>query len=186
MSESTTRQVPGRAAQALVDDLVAIADQGGGLEQVTASVTAALQTALAEDSLLAVFEGREKSYAVWTDPQRHFLLHASVHGPGHVTAAHDHGECWAVYGVFRGPSRYIRYVRGEDTAPGRASLTVVRDEVMDDGAIDVVGPGEVHRIVNPADHMTYNVVVRPRPLSEVWRRRYDHESGEYRIDPRSG
>ncbi|MBA2577163.1 MAG: hypothetical protein H0V05_11080 [Euzebyaceae bacterium] len=49
----------------------------------------------------------------------------------------------------------------------------------------MVQPGEVHRIFNPAEHMTYNIVVRPRPLCEVWRRRFDHESGEYRIDPRS-
>lgn len=185
MSERTTQQVPGEAAQALVTELVAVADEGGSTEHVTAAVTAALQDALGDASLMALFEGRERSYGVWTDPQRHFLLHASVHTPGHVTGAHDHGECWAVYGVYRGPSRYIRYTRGADVAPGRASLTVVRDEVLGDGAVDVVQPGEVHRILNHAEHMTYNLVVRPRPLSEVWRRRYDHESGDYRIDSRS-
>ncbi|HZJ04711.1 MAG TPA: hypothetical protein VFD59_04470 [Nocardioidaceae bacterium] len=185
MRENTTENLVGEAANVLVASLVAIADEGGSQERVTQAVVSVLRTALAEPSLGALFERREKSYGVWTDPQRHFLLHASVHRPGHVTEAHDHGECWAVYGVYRGPSRYVRYTRGPDTAPGTASLTVVRDEVLQDGAVDVVQAGEVHRIINPADHMTYNVVVRPRPLNEVWRRRYDFESGSYRIDPRS-
>ena len=31
----------------------------------------------------------------------------------------------------------------------------------------------------------WNVVVRPRPIEEVWRRRYDLRSGAYEIHPKS-
>jgi predicted metal-dependent enzyme (double-stranded beta helix superfamily) len=126
-----------------------------------------------------VFAGRERSFLAHRDELRHFVLQASVLPPGHHTRAHDHGESWAVYGCFRGQTRYRRFLRAEEPAPGRTRLEVVRDEVVTPGSVDVVPAGQVHEVVNPGDSATWNVVIRPRPLAQVWRRAYDVGAGTY-------
>lgn len=39
---------------------------------------------------------------------------ASIQRPGHYAPPHDHGECWAVYGVIDGSMRMTRYERFDD------------------------------------------------------------------------
>jgi predicted metal-dependent enzyme (double-stranded beta helix superfamily) len=169
----------------LTDAVAAVLDAGGDGEVVVARIAAAMADELQRPDLLPLFAGRRKSFAAHVDPLRHFIVHCSVHRPGHLTEAHDHGEAWAVYGVLRGRSRYRRFRRADDVAPGTASLVCERDEELVPGQIDVVRPGDVHLIGNETDEPAWNVVVRPRPIEQVWRRRYDLDSGAYVIHPGS-
>jgi len=169
----------------LTDAVAAILDTGGDVDVVTARIAAAMADELQRPDLLPLFTGRRKSFAAYVDPLRHFIVHCSVHGPGHLTEAHDHGEAWAVYGVLRGSSRYRRFRRSDDVAPGTATLVCERDDELVPGQTDVVAPGYVHLIGNETDEPAWNVVVRPRPIEEVWRRRYDLDSGAYVIHPGS-
>jgi predicted metal-dependent enzyme (double-stranded beta helix superfamily) len=162
-----------------------VLDVGGDVDAVTAGIAAVMAEALHRKDLLPLFAGRERSFAAYVDPQRHFIVHCSVHHPGHVTEAHDHGEAWAVYGVVQGRSRYRRYRRADDVARGTARLVIERDDELLPGQTDVVLPGHVHLIANETDEPAWNVVVRPRPIEEVWRRLYDPGSGVYEIHPNS-
>jgi predicted metal-dependent enzyme (double-stranded beta helix superfamily) len=169
----------------LTEAVAAILDTGGEVEAVTSRIAAAMSEELQRPSLLPLFEGRQKSFAAYVDPLRHFIVHCSVHRPGHLTEAHDHGEAWAVYGVLRGRSRYRRFSRADDPAPRTATLVCERDDELEPGQTDIVRPGHVHLIGNETDEPAWNVVVRPRPIEEVWRRRYDLASGAYVIHPAS-
>ncbi len=176
---------PAGGLERLTAALAGILDTGGDAGLVTARIAGAMTEALDREDLLPLFAGRHKSFAAYVDPRRHFIVHCSVHLPGHLTEAHDHGETWAVYGVVRGRSRYRRYRRADDPAPGRAALLGERDDELLPGQTDVVRPGEVHLIANETAEPAWNVVVRPRPIEEVWRRRYDLRSGAYEIHPKS-
>jgi len=162
-----------------------VLDIGGDVDVVTSRIAAVMTEALQGEDLLPLFVGRQKSFAAFADPQRHFIVHCSVHRPGHLTEAHDHGEAWAVYGVVRGRSRYRRYRRDEDVARGRAGLVGERDAELLPGQTDIVQPGHVHLIANETVEPVWNLVVRPRPIEEIWRRRYDLSSGTYEIHPNS-
>jgi predicted metal-dependent enzyme (double-stranded beta helix superfamily) len=162
-----------------------VLDSGGDLDVVTARVAGVIGVALRDDDLLLLVAGRQKSFVAFADRHRHFVVHCSVHQPGHLTEARDHGEAWAVYGVVRGRSRYRRYRRYDDVAPGRATLVLRRDDDLVPGQTDVVPPGHVHLVANETAETAWNVVVRPRPVEEVWRRRYDLDSGAYEIHPNS-
>lgn len=170
---------------ALVGAVSDVIDAGGSLDVVTGRIGSELGQVIAGPGLDELFAGKRKSYTAFADARRHFIVHCSVHHPGHRTEAHDHGESWAVYGVVHGVSRYRRFVRQPDTAPNVAALKCVRDEDLTPGQIDVVWPGEVHLIGNETDQMALNVVVRPRPLDEVWRRRFDLSTGAFAIHPGS-
>jgi predicted metal-dependent enzyme (double-stranded beta helix superfamily) len=169
----------------LVEAVPDVLDAGGSVDVVTGRIASELSQVIAGPGLEELFAGKQKSYTAFVDPQRHFIVHCSVHHPGHLTEAHDHGEAWAVYGVVRGVSRYRRFSRQPDTAPNTAALDCVRDEELTPGQIDVVSPGEVHLIGNETDEMALNVVVRPRPIEDVWRRRFDLSTGAYVIHPSS-
>lgn len=162
-----------------------VLDAGGSLDVVTGRIASELSQVISGPGLEELFAGAQKSYRAFADPQRHFIVHCSVHHPGHLTEAHDHGEAWAVYGVVRGVSRYRRFSRQPDAAPGTAALDCVRDEELVPGEVDVVSPGEVHLIGNETGEMALNVVIRPRPIEDVWRRRFDLSTGAYVIHPGS-
>lgn len=170
---------------ALVGAVSGVLDAGGSLDVVTGRIARELSQVITGPGLEELFAGKEKSYTAFADPQRHFIVHCSVHHPGHLTEAHDHGEAWAVYGVVRGVSRYRRFSRRPDAAPNTAVLDCVRDDELAPGQVDVVPPGEVHLIGNETGEMALNVVVRPRPIEDVWRRRYDLSTGAYVIHPSS-
>jgi predicted metal-dependent enzyme (double-stranded beta helix superfamily) len=163
----------------LIRGVEAVLDVGGTHETVTARLAGLLERCLAGAGLEALFAGAGRSFLAHHDERRQFVLQASVLPPGHHTPAHDHGESWAVYGCFRGVTRYRRFVRTGEPEPGRTGLEVVRDELVAPGAVDVVPAGQVHEVVNPGDSVTWNLVIRPRPLAQVWRRAYDVETGAY-------
>jgi predicted metal-dependent enzyme (double-stranded beta helix superfamily) len=166
------------AVEHLVADLERVAALGDPDEQVTAAITA-MRAALQDPTILDLYAGRERSFLVWSLPGS-FALHASVHAPGHVTAPHDHGPAWAVYGVAKGPTTFRRFRRGQDVAQGVASLIAEPEVVLERGAVEVVPPGHVHGIANETDAWNWNLVVRSRLLKEVRRNLFDLVSGAYR------
>lgn len=97
---------------------------------VTARVAGVIGEVLRDADLLPLFAGRQKSFVAFADRRRQFVVHCSVHRPGHLTEAHDHGEAWAVHGVVRGRSRDRRYRRVDDVAPSRAALVLQRDDEL--------------------------------------------------------
>jgi predicted metal-dependent enzyme (double-stranded beta helix superfamily) len=149
-------------------------------EQV-AVVRPALVAALADAATARLYAGRDRSYLVWSTPGGP-TLHASVHRPGHVTAPHDHGPAWAVYGVVAGPTRFHRFTRGVDRGPGLAALTAAADGPLEPGTVEVVWPGEVHGIGNPGPGWSWNLVARARDLREIGRTVFDAATGAYRVD----
>lgn len=169
----------------LIEAVSDVLDVGGSPEVVTERIADELSQVISGPGLGELFVGKQKSYTAFVHPLRHFIVHCSVHHPGHLTEAHDHGETWAVYGVVRGTSRYRRFSRRQDTAPSTAALDCVRDEGLTPGQVDVVSPGQVHLIGNETDEMALNVVVRPRLIEDVWRRRFDLSTGAYVIHPMS-
>lgn len=168
------------ALTALAAAIAAELDIGGTPAVVCDRLAPILSRALATDDLAPLFVGRDKSYEAYRDPKRGFLLHASVHAPQHLTRAHDHAESWAVYGMYRGKTAYRLYERGLDAAPGLATLGLLREAVAERGEVAIVLPGQVHENWNPSDEVSWNLVIRPRPLRELWRRTYDPTSGAYR------
>ena len=163
-------------AQAVAAEL----DAGGPPDALCARLARALAVALRDEALAAVFAGRTRSFEAWRDPERSFVLHASVHAPGHRTPPHDHAEAWAVYGMYRGETAFRLFDRGDDRAPGIARLALQDERVAQPGEVAVVLPGQVHENWNPAGVEAWNVVIRPRPLGDVWRRGFDVETGAYR------
>ncbi|HXM57997.1 MAG TPA: hypothetical protein VOB72_21550 [Candidatus Dormibacteraeota bacterium] len=163
----------------LIEGVEGILDVGGTPDVVSGRLADLLARCLRGADLEAVFAGRDRSFLAHHDERRHFVLQASVLPPGHHTPAHDHGESWAVYGCFRGATTYRRYVRTGEPGPGHTRLEVVRDEMVRPGAVDVVPAGQVHEVVNPGGSTAWNLVIRPRPLAQVWRRGYDVGTGAY-------
>ena len=150
---------------------------GGPIDRLCARLAPVLTEALMDGGIDAVFAGASKSFVAHRE--HGFLLHASVHAPEHHTRAHDHAEAWAVYGIAGGQTAYRLYVRGIDRAPGVATLALVREHVATRGETAIVLPGQVHENWNPGETLAWNLVIRPRPLGDLARRRYIPESGVY-------
>jgi predicted metal-dependent enzyme (double-stranded beta helix superfamily) len=162
-------------------------DAGGPIPALCERLRVVLADALRSEAFVALFTGRERSFEAYRDPHRGFVIHASVHKPGHRTPGHDHAEAWAVYGMYRGVTAYRLFDRGADRAPGLASLRLLEEErAAPPGSVAVVLPGQVHENWNPGDELAWNLVLRPRPLAELWRRAFDVETGRYHPMRRAG
>lgn len=168
-----------RSFAPLAVEIAAQLDAGGPPAALCARLAATLARHLHDDAMAAGFAGRDRSFVGWRDPARSFILHCSVHAPGHRTPPHDHAEAWAVYGMYRGATASRLFDRGDDRATGIANLSLVEERVAQPGEVAVVMPGQVHENWNPGTDEAWNVVIRPRPLSDVWRRAFDLESGAY-------
>ena len=81
--------------------------------------------------------------------------------------------------MYRGHTAYRLFERGDDAAPGVATLSLLEERIAEPPEIAIVLPGQVHENWNPSDKPAWNLVIRPRPLAELWRRTYDIESGTY-------
>jgi hypothetical protein len=154
-------------------------DAGGPIPALCARLARVLGDVLCDDGLAPLFAGHERSFVLHQDPQRGFVVNASVHAPRHRTPAHDHAEAWAIYGMYRGRTAYRLFDRGDDLAPGLASLRLVEECVAKPPSVAIVLPGQVHENWNPDETTSWNVVLRPRPLAELWRRTFDCETGRY-------
>src|SRR5262249_16749349 len=81
--------------------------------------------------------GDYKPRFLYRDPEFLFAIHASMMPPGEWTPVHDHGETWAVSGVYRNTLRTLLFERVDDGAvPGRG---IVRQLEQFDNH-----PGEAH------------------------------------------
>ncbi len=177
-----TEQAIGTLAAEIAEEL----DIGGPVSALTARLAGILEAALGSNAFVPAFAGHESSVELWRDPQRGFVIQGSIHKPAHVTPAHDHAEAWAVYGMYRGQTGFRLYDRGEDAGPRLARLTLVDERIATPTTVIVVAPGQVHENWNPTNDFSWNIVVRPRPLSDVWRRSFDTATGTYRTMRRPG
>jgi predicted metal-dependent enzyme (double-stranded beta helix superfamily) len=174
--------VIGTVANTAIAGLVAALDSlpDGDSATRAARVRTALLTTLADPAVLELYAERSASYLVWSR-EGGPAVHASVHRPGHVTAPHDHGPAWAVYGVVRGPASCTRWTRAADVAPGVADLGAPEYLELGAGEVSVVLPGQVHTVANRTGDWTWHLVVRARLLSEITRSVFDAETGAYRV-----
>ena len=174
----TVRTAP--ALEALTSAVAAELDVGGPIAALCERLARILRVTLLSDGLVPLFAGRERSFVLYQDPHRGFIVNASVHAPGHRTPGHDHAEAWAIYGMYRGRTAYRLFDRDVDLSPGVASLRLVEERVAEPPAVAIVLPGQVHENWNPdAEGTSWNIVLRPRPLGELWRRAFDCETGRY-------
>lgn len=138
-----------------------------------------MDAAIRNGLLDPVFAGQSGSFNAYRDPDRGFVIDGSIHQPGYAGRAHDHGESWAVYCTVRGATGYRLYDRGEDSADGVASLVLRTDDPGVAPHVAVVLPGQAHENRNPGTEPSWNLVIRPRPNRDVWRRVYDPATGRY-------
>ena len=174
------------AIESLAACIVAEVDIGGTVPALCARIAAILGDALTSDAFEPMFAGHDKSFVAWHDPVRGTIINASVHQPAHRTPAHDHAEAWAVYGAYRGRTAFRTFDRGDDIAPGIASLTLVDDRVIEPPDVTIIQPGQVHENYNAGRAVAWNLVVRTRPLDACWRRSFDLATGAYRTMRRTG
>ena len=147
-------------------------EQSSTMSELLRQVSARMHEALEDPELLA----SAQMGVVYRDPDYLFQVNAQEHEPGYHTPVHDHGECWAVYGVYEGRMRMTRYERQDDGSDGDfAEIRGTGQFVVEAGSTDVISPWGIHEVENHTDRPTRSFVIRSRALNEVWRNRFDVE-----------
>ncbi len=145
-------------------------EQSSTMSELLRQVSARMREALKDPKLLA----SDQLGVVYRDPDYLFQINAQEHQPGYHTPVHDHGECWAVYGVYQGGMRMTRYERLDDGSDGDyAEIRRAGQFVVEAGGADVIAPWGIHEVENQTDRPTRSFVIRSRALNEVWRNRFD-------------
>ena len=108
-----------------------------------------MQTLVADEALREASHdwpaGQGKELILHHDQDHGFFVGGLVRIPFHKARAHDHAHTWTVYGVLFGDEVTTRYERLDDgSEPGKAELRKVGDFPAPSGAVDVVGPWEIH------------------------------------------
>lgn len=118
------------------------------------------------------------------DPKLDFVVTAGYGTPGIQRPAHDHGDCWAVYGVYDGSIRFRRYRLlsqiERNTWSGNAELESIAEFVGTAGRIDGILPGGIHDLRSEGEDESISVIVRCHDLSTIWRNFYDVNDGTFK------
>ena len=145
-------------------------EQSSTMSELLNRLSARMREALKDPTLLDAV----KMGIVYRDPDYLFQINAQEHEPGYHTPVHDHGECWAVYGVYQGTMRMTRYERLDDGSDGDyAEIRGTGEFDVEAGRADVIAPWGIHEVENRTDRPTRSFVIRSRALNEVWRNRFD-------------
>jgi predicted metal-dependent enzyme (double-stranded beta helix superfamily) len=161
---------PGSSLDRFVRDVRESVEQSSTMPELLRRVSSQMRQALKDPKLLDAVE----MGIVYRDADYLFQINAQEHDPGYHTPVHDHGECWAVYGVYEGTMRMTRYERLDDGSDGDyAELRGTGDFDVAAGSADVIAPWGVHEVENRTDTPTRSFVIRSRALNEVWRNRFD-------------
>ncbi len=163
--------------------------RGRSVPETVRGVRDALQQLLANPAFAAAYAEHlaPREYAappLYKDPELDFVITAGRGRPGLLRPPHDHGDCWAVYGVYEGAIRMRRF---RLLAPlprwataGPAELALVGEFVATAGRIDGILPGHIHELTTTGDRDAISVIVRCHDLKTVWRNVYDLEAGTFR------
>lgn len=172
-----------RAVQEFIAEARAAFETETTIGRILGRIEAGLKALLARPDCLdglRMEKDQLGSWKLWVDPDHLFAVHVSHHPPRHRRGPHDHGELgWAVYGVFSGEICQQLYERLDDGSErGRAklrALPLIRQRAGDATLIPV---GGIHAPISDSDTVeSWNVVIRSRDLSTIYRNRYDVEKG---------
>jgi len=153
-----------------IREVRATIEQASTMDELLRRVNAAMYAALRDPNLLA----GESDGVLYRDPTYLFQINAGVQPPGTHNVPHDHGECWAVYGVHTGAMEMTRYERVDDGSDGDfAELRPIETLDCKGGQADVIRPWGIHELRNTSETPAHTFVIRSRNLAEVWRNRFD-------------
>src|SRR5437773_115663 len=85
-------------------------EQASTMNELLRRLSGVMGQALKDPELLSP----EQDGVVYRDPDYLFQVNAGIQAPGSHNIPHDHGECWAVYGVHSGATDMTRYERLAD------------------------------------------------------------------------
>jgi predicted metal-dependent enzyme (double-stranded beta helix superfamily) len=165
-----TVETRGAALDAFVQDVRSGIEQASTMGELLRRVSAAMDSALKDPDLVAA----DQNGVVYRDADYLFQVNSGIQEPGSGGPPHDHGECWAVYGVHSGAINMTRYERLDDGSDGdHAELKLVKHLRVEAGGYDVIAPWEIHQVGNATDAPARSFIIRSRNLNEVWRNRFD-------------
>ncbi len=152
------------------------ADAGdGGREQIRAN----LEKLLSNEDFVAANCGPEAEAGVHTlyhDDELDFHVLAHIYEKGRVSAPHDHGPSWAIYGQAVHHTEMTIWRRKDDgSTEGKADLEVDRKFRLDPANAGVFHPGQIHSIDFP-DGARF-VRVTGTDLKQVRQNRFNLEEG---------
>ena len=118
---------------------------------------------------------------LYRDPELLFAIHASMMPPGEWTPVHDHGETWAVSGVYHNTLRTLLFERVDDGAvPEKGRVRRLAQIDNRQGEVHVLPPWGIHQNANVTDELTLSIIVHGRDLNQIWRSTYDLENERHK------
>jgi hypothetical protein len=114
---------------------------------------------------------------LYEDPELKFQILAHINDKARVSAPHDHGESWAIYGQAALYTDMTEYSREDDgTDPKHAKLKVLKKYRLAPGQAGIYQNGAIHAIDYP-DKSRF-VRVTGTNLDQINRIRIDLTTGE--------
>ena len=123
-------------------------------------------------------EKGSKRYLLQEDPDGRFALYMLALNPGNTTKAHDH-TTWAVITAVDGQELNRIYRRTDDRAtPGKATLELVREVMVEPGTGVAFMPDDIHSIHTEGTRSTRHLHVYGLALERLDERQgFDPEAG---------
>jgi len=116
----------------------------------------------------------------YRDKQHGFVQMGHVHQKGHTNSPHDHGPCWALYGLYHGAVEFTTYRRTDDgKKAGRAKLEKKELHRLTPGSVIPCLPGEIHATSTVEHSVGFRFL--SCDLSKVQRYRYDEGKGTFSL-----
>ena len=164
------------AFKTFVDGVNAAYDEGRSEERLIFGVTEAVEELVLDETFLGDFglpiPDEYKTYLLYQDPRRGWIVTASTSRDGLYRPANDHGPTWAVYGVYTGEIQMNRYRRVDDRrTEGYAELETVAEFVARPGMVDPIVPGGIHEL-RYFGEAGISVIARSADHSQLVRGRY--------------
>ena len=123
-------------------------------------------------------EKGSRRYLLQEDPDGRFAIYLLALNPGNSTKPHDH-TTWAVVSAVDGQELNRVYRRTDDgSAPGRASLELAREVMVEPGCGIALMPEDIHSIHTFGDQPTRHLHVYGLALEKLDARQgFDFEEG---------
>jgi predicted metal-dependent enzyme (double-stranded beta helix superfamily) len=180
---------PTYTLQHLVDDTRTAILEGHNIPETVGGIRRGLQSFLNDPAQKQAIYDRwaadgSQGGNLYKDPELDFVITAGKGTPGVQRPAHDHSDCWAVYGVLDGAIRMRRYRLltpiGRNTWEGRAEIESIAEFLAEAGRIDGILPGHIHDLRTEGEAESISVIVRCHALNTIWRNFYDLNNGTFR------